>query len=289
LDGSQATTHWGDIHRLEQQYPRVKWVRGVRYVDNGNIITSAGLTSGIDATLHVLAKLKGRELAQHVAHNLRYPSYAFAEAPSVQQYDIDLKDALYLLNAAYQWERPNTGVLLYNGVSELALAAVFDTYAASFTTNTLTLAPFLDVITSKHGLQFVPRWNFENAPRVERLLVPGKEARQVVTGSVAMWEKDNRQGPVKFLHTNLESFILDAPLEDLARQANVPTAAFAAKRLEYRADTIQLVGASYPTLVILRPLSIGVASLVLVLVIERLMSRFRIRRIILISSNIKRK
>ena len=46
LDGRTATTHWGDIDRIEQAYPAVKWVRGVRYVDGGDYMTSAGITSG---------------------------------------------------------------------------------------------------------------------------------------------------------------------------------------------------------------------------------------------------
>jgi hypothetical protein len=49
----------------------------------------------------------------------------------------------------------------------------------------------------------------------------------------------------------------EAPLEDLARQTNVPTATFANKRLEYRGATLQLVGSGWPLLLMLQPLLIG--------------------------------
>lgn len=85
LDGRTATTHWGDIDRIEQAYPAVHWVRGVRYVDGGNYMTSAGITSGMDAVLHYIAQHNGADVAQAVAQQLHYPSYAFVDQPKVSQ------------------------------------------------------------------------------------------------------------------------------------------------------------------------------------------------------------
>jgi AraC family transcriptional activator FtrA len=63
LDGRTATTHWADIGRIEQLYPDVNWVRGVRYVDGDTYMTSAGITSGIDAVLHYIARHNGEDVA----------------------------------------------------------------------------------------------------------------------------------------------------------------------------------------------------------------------------------
>ena len=63
LDGHTATSHWGDLARLEKEYPAVEWQRGVRWVDHGNILTSAGITSGIDATLRLLIRTEGESVA----------------------------------------------------------------------------------------------------------------------------------------------------------------------------------------------------------------------------------
>ena len=59
LDGQTATAHWGDIPTLEKRYPRVTWVRGVRWIDRGQFVMSAGITSGIDASLRVLIRVAG--------------------------------------------------------------------------------------------------------------------------------------------------------------------------------------------------------------------------------------
>ena len=59
IDGKTVTTHWGSIDRYERAYPNVHWQRGERYIDGDMLLTTAGLTSGIDATLHLLEQRDG--------------------------------------------------------------------------------------------------------------------------------------------------------------------------------------------------------------------------------------
>src|SRR5688572_7269520 len=86
LDGRRATAHWGDIDRLQRKYPNVKWQRGVRWVDEESVVASAGLTSGIDATLRVIRRLAGEESALRVARELHYPNYHYSLEPAAPQY-----------------------------------------------------------------------------------------------------------------------------------------------------------------------------------------------------------
>lgn len=72
LDGLTATTTSGNIDRLRASYPKVKVVENQRYVDNGKIITTAGLSAGIDGALHVVALLLGNGAAQQVALSEEY-------------------------------------------------------------------------------------------------------------------------------------------------------------------------------------------------------------------------
>ena len=83
LDGLSATTFYGLITELKAAAPNVNVVRDRRFVDNGKIITSAGLSSGIDASLHLVSKIKGRGAAQRLALHLEYqwdPDSEFARA-----------------------------------------------------------------------------------------------------------------------------------------------------------------------------------------------------------------
>jgi len=72
LDGLSATTFYGMIPALRETFPKVRVVSDQRYVDNGKIITTAGLSSGIDGSLHVVEKLQGRGVAQRVALGMEY-------------------------------------------------------------------------------------------------------------------------------------------------------------------------------------------------------------------------
>jgi transcriptional regulator GlxA family with amidase domain len=70
LDGRRATTHWMHAEKLAARYPKVKVDPGVLYVDEGQVITSAGTAAGIDACLHVLRLEHGAAVANEVARRM---------------------------------------------------------------------------------------------------------------------------------------------------------------------------------------------------------------------------
>jgi putative intracellular protease/amidase len=89
LDGMEATTTAGLIPLLRQEAPKVKVVDDRRYVDNGHIITTAGLSSGIDGALHVIERLYGRGTAQMAALGMEYnwdPDSKFVRAMLADKY-----------------------------------------------------------------------------------------------------------------------------------------------------------------------------------------------------------
>jgi len=72
LDGLTATTFHGLLDDFERTYPEVHVVRDQRFTDNGKIVTSAGLSSGIDASIHLVSKIRGRDAAKSLALHLEY-------------------------------------------------------------------------------------------------------------------------------------------------------------------------------------------------------------------------
>jgi transcriptional regulator GlxA family with amidase domain len=72
LDGLSATTHWEDEDELERRWPAVHVERDPRWVDQGNVITSAGISAGIDMSLHVVRRLFGEEIARRTARQMEY-------------------------------------------------------------------------------------------------------------------------------------------------------------------------------------------------------------------------
>jgi transcriptional regulator GlxA family with amidase domain len=72
LDGQDATTHWEDLDELRQGWPQVRVQAGRRWVDNGRIVTSGGISAGIDMSLHLVERLAGRALAERTARQMEY-------------------------------------------------------------------------------------------------------------------------------------------------------------------------------------------------------------------------
>src|SRR5688500_17171092 len=72
LDGLEVTTFFGAIDALQQQYPKAMVKNGRRFVDNGQVVTTAGISAGIDGSLHVVARLLGRRVADQVARYMEY-------------------------------------------------------------------------------------------------------------------------------------------------------------------------------------------------------------------------
>ena len=89
LDGLEATTTAGLIAGLRKVAPKTRVVEDKRFVDNGKIITTAGLSSGIDGSLHVIERLFGRGTAQMAALGMEYnwdPESKFVRAALADRY-----------------------------------------------------------------------------------------------------------------------------------------------------------------------------------------------------------
>ncbi|PRY82721.1 DJ-1/PfpI family protein [Alkalibacterium olivapovliticus] len=72
LDGKSATTHWTALDRMEKAFPNVTVKRDVKFVDQGHLITSAGISAGIEMALHLVAVLYGKETAANTAKHMEY-------------------------------------------------------------------------------------------------------------------------------------------------------------------------------------------------------------------------
>src|ERR1700722_19700432 len=72
LAGRPATTYWGLVDQLRALDPSVEVLEQERWVDDGDLITSAGVSAGIDMALHLVARLAGIERARQVRRGIQY-------------------------------------------------------------------------------------------------------------------------------------------------------------------------------------------------------------------------
>ena len=72
LNGLSATTHWEDIPDLKSDYPKLNVLENQRWVSEGKIVTSGGISAGIDMCLFLVEGLSSRELAEKTARQMEY-------------------------------------------------------------------------------------------------------------------------------------------------------------------------------------------------------------------------
>jgi putative intracellular protease/amidase len=138
LDGLTATTTAGLIDRLKAEFPKIHVVDNQRFVDNGRVITAAGLTSGIDGALHVISVTLGHGEAQKVALDQEYdwrPGSGYARGALAER-NIPRIDA----DAVGEWSMVRTegGTdrwdIVFHGTSALSSAELMERLGREFAT-----------------------------------------------------------------------------------------------------------------------------------------------------------
>ncbi|MEU6720481.1 DJ-1/PfpI family protein [Nonomuraea sp. NPDC046802] len=262
LDGRPATSHWTRLSGLRADYPTVGWTSGVRYVDDGNVISAAGVLSGMDGALRIIERLIDADTAREAARQVRWRHYSPGAAARIPASDWRPADAVVALNSSYQTGPLAVGVRLTEGVGELELASAFISYTEqSMVARTVAVGE--GPIRSRHGLTFVPRT--ATADGLDRLLVPGLEAARRHTPGLSGLRPE-------YLHTT-EEFAFDPVLRDIARTYDVQSARFAAKTLEYPVRDVKLTGDAWPWAETAVPIGLGLLGAAAAVIVGRVFRR----------------
>jgi hypothetical protein len=242
LSGHRATSFWSRIDGLAADYPDVAWVRGERHVQDGRILTTAGVTSGVVGALRLVEQLAGAAEATRIGTEVAYPQWTLDGGTGIPVRTVSLADAPYAVNAPFPWGRPTIGVGLVDGVGEIDVAAAFELYAGTSSAGrAIPLADQLTVRTA-HGALLLPER--PGSQRLDRFVVPGTEPPNA---ALTAWA-DRRDLPVSRPHQDRRAgeFSFDPVLRDLAAHADRATARTAAKYTDYPADQLVLDGAAWP-------------------------------------------
>jgi putative intracellular protease/amidase len=165
LDGRSATSHWYSIPRLRQAYPRTTWRQDVRWVQDGNVITSAGVSASLPVS---------RRLAEMLARGGPVIGVAATGPPhDGAQFAIGAGDVIagaenYLL----PWRHEVVAVPLADGVDELALGLTVDLLHRTYAVRTVTVGAGSPVL-GRRGLRLVPDVVAAAPPPADRTVVVG--------------------------------------------------------------------------------------------------------------------
>ena len=213
LEGRTATSHWSRLAGLREHHPETDWVAGQRYVRDGDITTTAGITSAIPGALSVVGDLAGTAEAQRVGRQVGYPGWSPAGPTGIPVQSWSLADRPVVMNMVLPWQRPTIAVALADGVGEIDTASIFEVYAESAAARTLAVSR-TGVVETAHGLRLLTLAEDE-APDVDTVLRPGALG------------PSGRPG-------------FDGALEHLAHTAGAATARSTAKMIDYPTEGLDL-------------------------------------------------
>jgi transcriptional regulator GlxA family with amidase domain len=154
LEGRQATGHWRTIGRLERKHPGTRWRRNRRYVADGNVITTSGVSASIPISVALIEAIAGRERATEVAAGLGVKDWSPVHDSS--QFGLGSKLVTALLNKAMFWRHEELGISVAPGVDEITLALTGDIYSRTFRSRAFSVAESMEPLRTRGGLTLLP-------------------------------------------------------------------------------------------------------------------------------------
>lgn len=154
LDGRTATGHWHTLDMFEKKRPATRWLRNRRYVADGNVITTSGVTASIPVSLALIEAIAGPDRARDVAARLHVTDWSDAHDSAPFHLDSG-KTAAALANKLFR-SNDELGIRVAAEVDEVSLALIADAYSRTYRSVAFTVAASTSPITTKQGLTLLP-------------------------------------------------------------------------------------------------------------------------------------
>lgn len=200
FDGRQAATHWYAFDRIAGQFPRAIWVRDRRFVVDGPVMSTTGVSASIPASLALVEALAGHDVAAATARRL-----------GVETWDAQHSSSMFVLTASRVariagnwlafWRHETFDIPLAEGVDEIALALSADAWSRTYMSRVVATHGS-SAVRSRRGLQLLS----------DGISAPGH--------------------PVLMLPAAAPAAALDLALKDIAARYGEPTADVVALQLE---------------------------------------------------------
>ena len=159
LTGHRATAHWATEGLRKEKYPHTKWITNVRYVADGRMVSSAGISAAMPTALALVEAISGPERAAAVAQELGVSEWGTIHNSDIfhPHFGVNLLAfATVLITNDWFHSTEQLGVPVSAGVDDLALALTADAYSRTGRSRAFSLAASTEPLRTRHGLTLVP-------------------------------------------------------------------------------------------------------------------------------------
>lgn len=190
LKDRRAVTHWAVMDALAKTYPETTWVRDRRYLQDGAIISTTGVTASIPMSLALVEAIGGKAVAMATANRLGVAEWSSRHRTAdFELHKADISGAAGSVVAV--WTHEIVEVPIVDGTDEVALALRADAWGRSYRTTVVTTHAGLTPIRSRHGLVILP----DSEAKPGHYIIPGGDAPAVPQLDAAITEMGRRYGP----------------------------------------------------------------------------------------------
>lgn len=163
LDGKRATTHWYYRKDLLERSPTIDYVADRRFVTDGRVATTTGITASLPMMLTLIEAIAGREKAAAVAREIGVDRWDARHASRAFRFTRSFAGTV-LENTLAFWNRDEFGISLEPGIDEVSLALVADAWSRTYRSRAVTFAASTSAIVTAHGIRILPGRNAEDWP-----------------------------------------------------------------------------------------------------------------------------
>lgn len=164
LDGKRATTHWYYLKDLLRRSPTIDYVADRRFVIDGRVATTTGITASVPMMLTLIEAIAGREKAKAVARELGVDRWDARHASSAFRFTRSFATTV-LRNALAFWNRDEFGISLEPGIDEVSLAVVADAWSRTYRSKAVAFAASTSAVVTAYGIRILPGRNTEDWPK----------------------------------------------------------------------------------------------------------------------------
>ncbi|MBE9101671.1 DJ-1/PfpI family protein [Vacuolonema iberomarrocanum] len=208
LAGRQGVGHWFSVKRLAKKFPDTQWLRNRRYVADGNVITTTGISASIPVSVALVEAIAGQEQAT-----------ALAQRVGIQHWGAEHQSGRFKLRATHIftavinwfsfWTHETVGVPINDEVDEIALALITDAYSRTFRSKVVSLMADNGQAKTKHSLVILSDKATHSNKKINREIALKSDTKPVS--------------------------LFDRTLQEIEQFYGVATARFIALQLEYSA------------------------------------------------------
>jgi putative intracellular protease/amidase len=156
--GRRATAHWATGDYRREHYPDTEWLSNVRYVADGRVISSAGVSAAMPTALALVEAIAGNARASAVARDIGVPDWSTAHNSDIFHPRLGVNLGAYITGYTNQWfhSAERIGINVAPGVDEVTLAFTADAWARSKRSQVYTIADSTSALPTQHGLTILP-------------------------------------------------------------------------------------------------------------------------------------